>query len=84
MKFVNFDDLIKNYTECIKLEKIINIESILFDEYKLLQLLGFTVNYSKISNTENANTIDAYNCIICNKISDIKDEQIQKFVKMFK
>ena len=84
MKFINFNDLIENYTECIKLETIINIENILFDEYKLLKLLGFTINYSKISNIENDNANNAYNCLIYNKIDDIKDKKIQKFIKMFK
>ena len=47
MKYINFNDLINNYT-CG--DENIKIEIISLDEYKLLHILRLPVNYLKITN----------------------------------
>lgn len=78
--FNNFNELI-DQTIPIS-DKIIYIERILFDEYKLLEKIGFCINYSLISDSTNIDAINALECISNNKIDEIKNEKILNFIKL--
>ena len=78
--YTNFEDLLKESTPIG--DRTLYIEKILFDEYKLLEKLGFCVNYSLISDLPNNEAVNAKECLENNKIDDISNEQIIKFIKI--
>ena len=76
--YSDFNELI-NQTNPI-FDKIIYINKILFDEYKLLEKIGFSIQYSLISDLSNNDAINARECIENNKIDEIKNKKIMKFI----
>ncbi len=78
--FYDFNNLI-NQNRPIS-EKTIYIEKILFDEYKLLERLGFCVNYSLISDLPNNDAVEACEYINKNKINEIDNIDILNFIKL--
>lgn len=80
--YSDFNELI-NQTNPIS-DKIIYINKILFDEYKLLERIGFLIQYSLISDLSNNDAINARECIENDKIDEIRNEKIMKFILMNK
>jgi hypothetical protein len=83
--FHSFNELIKHHEKII--EKNIYVKNILFDEYKLLEQLGFCVNYSLISGASNNDAIEAYEAINKNNIdllNNIKNKELYEFIKINK
>ncbi len=78
--FNDFNDLI-NQTSSI-LDKIIYVSKISFDEYKLLEKLGFCTSYSSISDLPNNDAVQACECINNNKLDEIENKAIHDFVCM--
>ena len=73
-ELINSDELINDKSICIS--------RILFDEYKFLASMGFYINYSLISAEINKDAQDAEKCILHDKIDQIQNKNILKFVKL--